>query len=102
VFRVFDTLRIVYPLHVIDDGGTSESGVDNFEGYVSCKAGNAVHGMVHPKLRMRYGEEAIKEEGASGLNVPLVPVGPRVAPFYRRQYLDVESEEGGGGASNVD
>lgn len=31
-FRVFEPLRIVYPLHVMDDGGASE--IDNITGYL--------------------------------------------------------------------
>jgi hypothetical protein len=61
-FRIFEPLRIVYPIHVIDDHS-----VDNYAGYVQRSA----------------------SAGASVDTEPLVPVGPRVAPFYRHQYLPV-------------
>ena len=53
VLRIFEPLRLTYPLHVADD-----SSIDNFRDYAEVKDAEQ-----------------------------LVPVGPRVAPFYLRQRL---------------
>ena len=39
-FRVFEPIRVVYPLHVVDD-----LSVDNFTGYTERAAADGLHGL---------------------------------------------------------
>lgn len=64
MFRVFEPLRVVYPLNVIDDG------MD-----------------MRPESYFEQSDVIYNDEGDDNR---AVPVGPRVPTFYTRQYLECE------------